>query len=417
MKRLAVFLFLCITLFSVLACDLPGTTVTTTTTTIAIEDIDDWVEVDTLAELIAVEKTNHVRLVGDIDLANAEWTPLGNQNEPFSGIFDGNGHTISNVRITSKHDDFVGFFGVLTGTVFDLTLADMTIDYTTDFLSYAGLLAGYVSGDLSNIAVSGSIRILSSQSNVFAGGLAGFATSKVAQSTTATQFQATVFETIAVDVSIQIDAKNYVFVGGLAGKTYNVAILGATIDTQIEATNDQYRIYAGGLSGHNYSGLLKGFEHVLDNTDIVHEDLLVKATIQTIGLKGAVGGLYGHDSYGVVRRAAASLTVHFGGEPLTSGGLAGESWNGSYHQSAASLVFGTAVVDHDAYEWGPLVGSTWGTILASSSVYALNTTLTPTTSFGIETPLTSLQSPDFFEIELSWGESERLQAAADLFQP
>lgn len=416
MKRLSMFLFLCLTVFAVLACDLMPTTVTTTTTT-AIEDIDDWVEVDTLEELLAVKKTDHVRLIGDVDLANTEWTPLGNQKEPFSGVFDGNGHSLENIRITAKHDDFVGFFGVLTGTVFDLTLANVTIDYSTDFLSYAGLLAGYVSGDVSNVAASGSIRIQSSQSNVFAGGLAGFVTSKVASTTTATQFQATELESIAVTVAINVDAKNYVYVGGLAGKTYNVTILGATIDAQIEVANDQYRIYAGGLSGHNYSGLLKGFEHVLDSTDIVHEDLIVRATIQAIGLKGAVGGLYGHDSYGVIRRAAANLTVHFGGMPLTAGGLAGESWNGSYHQSAASMVFGTAVVDHDAYQWGPLLGSTWGIVVASSCDYVLNTTLTPSTTFGNETTLASLRSPLYYEIDLAWGESPRLQAAADLFQP
>jgi hypothetical protein len=164
--------------------------------------------------------------------------------------------------------------------------------------------------------------------------------------------------------------------------------------------------------------LLKGFEHVLASTDIVHADLIVKATIQSVGLKGAVGGLYGHDSYGVIRRAAAQLTVYFGGVPLTTGGLAGESWNGTYQQSAASLVYGTAVLDFNAnYQWGPLIGSTWGSVLASSCVYVLNTTLTPSTSFGTETPLASLQSPAYFEIDLSWGESDRLQAAADLFQP
>jgi len=416
MKRLSVFAILAIALFSILACDIPTTTVTTTST-IQIEDIDDWVEVGTPAELLAVEKDANVRLTADIDLQNAEWTPLGNQQEPYSGVFDGGNHTIANVRITNKHDDFVGFFGIVTGTVFDLTLDNVQIDYATDFLTYAGLFAGYVSGDLTNIAVEGSIRIQSSQSNVFAGGLAGFATSKVSSTTTATQFQATEFETIAVDVSIAVDAKNYVYAGGLAGKTYNVKIQGAVVAADLELANDQYRIFAGGLSGHNYSGLLKGFEHVLDVTDIVHEDLIVEATIRTIASKGVLGGLYGYDSYGVIRRAAVHVVVYFGEAALPVGGLAGESWNGSYHQSAAAVTFGTAILDQDDYVWGGIVGLTWGTIVANGSVYALTGAFLPVTMLGEETPLVNLQTTAFFETDLAWGESAFLQAAADRFLP
>lgn len=416
MKRLSVFAILAITIFSLFACGIPTTAVTTTTTT-QIDDIDDWVEVDTPAELLAVEKDANVRLTADIDLQNAEWTPLGNQQEPYSGVFDGGNHTIANVRITNKHDDFVGFFGIVTGTVFDLTLDNVQIDYATDFLTYAGLFAGYVSGDLTNVAVQGSIRIQSSQSNVFAGGLAGFATSKVSSTTTATQFQATEFESIAADVSIAVDAKNYVYAGGLAGKTYNVKIRGAVVTADLELANDQYRIYAGGLSGHNYSGLLKGFEHVLDVTDIVHEDLIVQATIQTLTAKGAVGGLYGHDSYGVIRRAAVRVEVVFGEIALSVGGLAGESWNGAYHQSAAAVVFGTAILDDEDYVWGGIAGFIWGNVVANSAVYALTGAFEPVTMLGEETPLVNLQTTAFFEIDLAWGESDLLQAAADVFLP
>jgi hypothetical protein len=416
MKRLSVLVTLTLLIFSLSACDIPTATTTTTVTT-QIEDIDDWVEVATPAELLAVEKDANVRLTADIDLQNAEWTPLGDQREPYSGVFDGGNHTISNFRITSKHDDFVGFFGVVTGTVYDLSLANVLIDYSTDFLTYAGLLAGYVSGDLTHIDVQGSIRIQSSQSNVFAGGLAGFATSKVSSTTTATQFQAARFASIAVDATIDVDAKNYVYAGGLAGKTYNVQIQGAVVAADLELANDQYRIYAGGLSGHNYSGLLKGFEHVLDVTDIVHEDLIVEATIRTLTTKGAVGGLYGYDSYGVIRRAAVRVEVFFGEIPLPIGGLSGESWNGSYLQSAAAVVFGTAILDHDEHIWGGIVGLTWGTIAADSSVYALDDGLSPTNDFGSETDWEDLRSPAFFEIELAWGEAAMLQAAADLFLP
>lgn len=34
-----------------------------------------------------------VTLTGDIDLTDVEWTPIGNEDIPFYGTFDGAGHT------------------------------------------------------------------------------------------------------------------------------------------------------------------------------------------------------------------------------------------------------------------------------------------------------------------------------------
>ncbi len=41
-----------------------------------------------------------VVLTADIDLNNEEWTPIGSSSKPFSGSFDGQGHTVSNLKIT-----------------------------------------------------------------------------------------------------------------------------------------------------------------------------------------------------------------------------------------------------------------------------------------------------------------------------
>lgn len=50
-----------------------------------------------------------VRLTADIDLGNEEWTPIGTSTTKFEGLFDGDGHTIKNLKITS--DTGNGFFG------------------------------------------------------------------------------------------------------------------------------------------------------------------------------------------------------------------------------------------------------------------------------------------------------------------
>lgn len=61
-------------------------------------------------------------LTADIDLSGYAWTPIGNYNHKYTGTFDGNGKTISNMKIDVLDRDDVGFFGWLEGTAKDFTL-------------------------------------------------------------------------------------------------------------------------------------------------------------------------------------------------------------------------------------------------------------------------------------------------------
>ncbi len=54
------------------------------------------------------------KLSADIDLGNKDWTPIGTATHQFSGVFDGNGHTISNLVINSD-DSYNGLFGKVVG--------------------------------------------------------------------------------------------------------------------------------------------------------------------------------------------------------------------------------------------------------------------------------------------------------------
>ena len=54
-------------------------------------------------------------LCNDITLSD-EWTPIGSPDEPFTGIFDGNGYIIYNLTATKK-TGHMGFFGAAEGAV------------------------------------------------------------------------------------------------------------------------------------------------------------------------------------------------------------------------------------------------------------------------------------------------------------
>lgn len=68
-----------------------------------------------------------VNLMADIDLSGYNWAPLGydvngSHNQSFSGIFNGNGHTISGLTIDNGRDDNAFFGDVYDSTVFGITI-------------------------------------------------------------------------------------------------------------------------------------------------------------------------------------------------------------------------------------------------------------------------------------------------------
>ena len=86
-----------------------------------------------------------VDLTADIDLTGYEWAPLGmdeyyGMEVPFSGIFAGNGHTISGLNIQNRYQDN-GFFGsIFFATVIGLNIEDAVINGGS-----SNLMAGNVS--------------------------------------------------------------------------------------------------------------------------------------------------------------------------------------------------------------------------------------------------------------------------------
>ena len=116
-----------------------------------------------------------VHLTADIDLAGENWTPIGNitynsQYKPadaskvFSGVFNGNGKVISNLKVSSTVGGAdtqanVGLFGI-TGegaVIKDLTLKNVNIE--TDGRN-VGAIAGFAyKATLKNITVNGNIQI------------------------------------------------------------------------------------------------------------------------------------------------------------------------------------------------------------------------------------------------------------------
>ena len=115
-----------------------------------------------------------------IAMGGNDFEPIGNDTTPFSGILDGNNCTIYNFQTAEK--DNTGLFGVVDGTIKNLTVSKFTIRNNGN--SNHGAIVGKLSGTIENCrAVDGSVW-----GNANVGGIVGmtYGVSYITNCTTAT---------------------------------------------------------------------------------------------------------------------------------------------------------------------------------------------------------------------------------------
>ncbi len=184
-------------------------------------------------------KGKTVKLMKDIDLANEEWTPIGNGTYSFQGNFEGNGRTISNLKVTDNPSGSnKGLFG-----------------FTTD-----GKISNLV---VENAEVKGRLNV---------GVVAG------------TPYTSS-YENITVKGLIKVDGMAYV--GGVFGKNVYANLTNITVDAA-EGSYVKADSYENGLAYRTYVGGVAGFMG-----EGTHEVKNVTSNIDVYGTVCDVGGLVG----------------------------------------------------------------------------------------------------------------------------
>jgi hypothetical protein len=100
----------------------------------------------------------HYKQTADIDLASvSNWTPIGTDTAPFTGSYDGNGKTISNLTINVPTKDEQGLFGWIgvTAIVKNVGLVNCSIVGTSALV--VGGVVRYNYGTVQNCYVSGNV--------------------------------------------------------------------------------------------------------------------------------------------------------------------------------------------------------------------------------------------------------------------
>lgn len=99
-----------------------------------------WVDIETVDDLMALAKATdaetlgkNYRLKADLNLKDTPFNGIGSADQPFTGMFDGQGHTISHVTVNAPEGENAGFFNVIKGaTIRDLKLVDVEITGKTN---------------------------------------------------------------------------------------------------------------------------------------------------------------------------------------------------------------------------------------------------------------------------------------------
>ena len=109
-------------------------------------------QIETAAQLAHFAKTvnegeaylhKYIVLTADIDLANKEWTPIGNYSNPFKGNFNGDNHTVTGMQISGESDR-VGLFGECTKFNDNSAIKNITVkDSVICGKNFVGAIVGY----------------------------------------------------------------------------------------------------------------------------------------------------------------------------------------------------------------------------------------------------------------------------------
>ena len=228
------------------------------------ENADGYYEIYDAADLVAFaalvnDGSNAIngKLMADIDMAGVEWTPIGNSTKNYSGTFDGQKHTVSNLTVESN-SSYIGLFGyVSAGTVKNVTVKNANFSGYQYVAGVVGKLAG---GTVENCALVGESNLSATATSGYIAGIVGY-----------------------VDSTNSVTISSCYNEGQLTGKEYLGGIL-AYAKTAVVITNCYN---AGTISAQRYAGGVVG----RDNSAVSISNCYNVGSVNSTGAyTGAISG-------------------------------------------------------------------------------------------------------------------------------
>jgi trimeric autotransporter adhesin len=260
--------------------------------------------------------------------------PIGGPGAPFTGTFDGLGHTINSLNINRAYTDDIGLFGI-TGNGSAIRNLGLLGGSVTG-QKYVGGLVGNNNGTISQAYVTGVVN-----GKNYVGGLVG-------------DNGGTITNTYATGVVSDVTSPDGIYVGGLVGRNDTSGKL-----TGVYATNSVMgNSHVGGLVGDNLGAITNAYA-----TGEV-------TGIFDLGGGDYVGGLVGYNDAGgtitdTYATGAVSGSNYVGGLVASSGGgtVTNGYWNTDTTRQRTSDGGGTGLTT--AQMMDPASFAAWGTDISA----------------------------------------------------
>lgn len=286
-----------------------------------------------VSDLNAALSTDHYALGKGFTLSTT-YIDVGAPVTSFAGTLEGLGHGLSALTITqTAAADNIGFIGSLTGAVADLNLTGVNVaDSNTGVVNHIGGLAGYSSGSVRNVAVSGTVT--GGAASYYVGGVVGYAVGGAPYGVFNSSFSGAL--------------TGHGYAGGLVGYA-NATISGDWSSGTVHNTGVGPN-YFGGLVGYNIYQITESY-----STSTV-----------TANASGEIGGLVGKNATG------ATITSSYASGGVTAQGSTDAGGLVGLNDGAIGNAYSTGAVD--AGSSGSNFGGLVGTNSATGSVQYAYTT-------------------------------------------
>ncbi|MDE7443868.1 MAG: hypothetical protein K2M65_06880 [Muribaculaceae bacterium] len=291
------------------------------------------------------DENGEVVMLADIDMTGMNWTPIGNvtgstiassaptlgTGNPFKGIFNGNGHTIRNLAMSTDDAQCLGLFGICeNATVKNLNIdASCSLKVANEEMAYGcayGFIAGVImNSTVENVKVSGTVPsslLYKGATKYFAslGGVVGFSSKSTMRNCSfdgkiervrSNVYDNTIGASVAGILGFACGAKNaetvvenctnagYIYaethrVAGVLARTNGHYILRGCTNSGIVHASAAEASAAGWTSGLRVGGVFAFSSNTNTNTVAIVENCTNSGTVICEGdAKTAVGALCG----------------------------------------------------------------------------------------------------------------------------
>jgi hypothetical protein len=128
---------------------------------LALRDaVGEYIPIGTYSEfqLIQTKLGGTYKQEANLDLLNLEWTPIGSPSSAFAGTFEGDNHTLANLKI-SGNNDYVGVFRNNSGIVLNVHVISGTVSGREHVGGVCGITINITSKCSNNSNVSGVTNV------------------------------------------------------------------------------------------------------------------------------------------------------------------------------------------------------------------------------------------------------------------